>query len=98
MAKRVARVPAPPTAAQVAANVQNNVRKFSRVIHRQVYANAHKYTPEQVLAALGDKAAHVTDLLASATAVVVTPVTTATPIVTARLPQLPRLRLLPRPL
>ena len=59
---------------QVAKNVEANVRKMSNIVHGQVYANKHGHTPAAILAALGAKAAHVTALLASADAVVATPV------------------------
>ena len=52
--------------AQVARNVEANIRHQAQVVHGQIYANGGGWSPDEVLAALGDKAEHVLAWLAKA--------------------------------
>ena len=61
-ARTVAKVPV----VQVADNVSRRVRALARTLRRQLYANRHGYSADDILGAIGDGAKHVSDILASA--------------------------------
>lgn len=79
-ARRPARVRRPrpgrpaPDVNQVAQSVQANIRRLADEIHGQVYANARKFTPDQILAAMGAKASLLLDALAACERMIAMPI------------------------
>jgi hypothetical protein len=62
--------PATVSADQVAANVMGNMRRWSRMVHGQIYANGHGHPPAAILSSLGAKGDHVLAALREAAAAV----------------------------
>jgi hypothetical protein len=60
----------PVTVEQVALNVTARAARLANQIRRSIYANRHGHSSEAVLAALGGRAAAVTDVLAAADAII----------------------------
>lgn len=63
-----------PDVNQVARNVQANIRKLADEIHGQVYANVRQFTPDQILTALGAKAALLLEALAACERMIAMPI------------------------